>query len=177
MNSYLDSRDDIMEGMTDEEIMQFLRENRDRVEAFVINEAPEIIVNLKQQFADEKAAAEERAAERIEEVEEKTESIREEAKEFFESQKGYSKEQVEKVKNSMKDLASAFLSPEVQRHFVNMGIEMMMGVSALIEAVPKPKIVEEVVEKASEAKSNASKQYCAKNPDCPKKTSKKIELD
>ena len=177
MNSYLDSRDDNMTEMTDEEILAFLRENRDRVEAFVVNEAPEIVATLKQQFVDEMAAAKERGAEKAEVAEEILESAGEEAKEFCESKGKYTKEQVEKVKQSMKDVASAFLEPEVQRHFVNMGLEMMMGVSALINAMPKPKVVEEVVEKASEAKSNASKQYCAKNPDCPKKTSKKIELD
>ena len=166
-----------MNGMTDEEIVAFLRENRDRVEAFVVNEAPEIVATLKQQFVDEMAAAKERSTEKAEVFGEMIESAGEEAKEFCDSKERYTKEQAEKVKQSMKDVASAFLNPEVQRHFINMGLELMMGVSALVEAMPKPKIVEEVVEKASEAKANASKQYCAKNPDCPRKASKKIELD
>ena len=160
--------------MTDDELREFLRQNREKVESFIIEEAPEFLIAVRETASERMKDADAEARKRFDEATEKADFIRGEAKDFIDEQ---TKEQKDKIKQSVKELATAFLDPEVQRHFVNMGIDFLMGVSAFVKAVPKPGKVEKAVDKVSEMRSSAAKQYCAKNPDCPKKSVKKIELD
>ena len=85
------------------------------------------------------------------------------------------------VEDSVKKVFNAFFSPEVQKHVISAGVELMLGVSAIAKAMPVPEKVQPVVDKFSEFRKNAKSVYCSKNPDCPKKAVKaevkKIELD
>ena len=86
------------------------------------------------------------------------------------------------IEDNVKKFFGAIFSPEVQRHMVGAGVELMLGLGAIIKAMPVPEKAEPVVEKVSEIKKNAKSAYCSKNPDCPKKKAekkdaKKIELD
>ena len=93
-------------------------------------------------------------------------------------------EAVETTQDNVKNLFSALFSSNVQKHFFSAGMELMLGFSEIIKAIPVPQKVQPVVDKVSEARKNAKEVHCAKNPDCPKKKTKtekatveKIELD
>ena len=86
------------------------------------------------------------------------------------------------VEDSVKKVFGAIFSPEVQKHMVSAGVELMLGLSAIVKAMPVPEKAQPVVDKVTEMKKNAKSVYCSKNPDCPKKKAaktetKKIELD
>ena len=98
------------------------------------------------------------------------------------------KDKVDKVEDSIEDTAKkifkAIFSEEVQKHMIGAGVEFFLGLNALAKALPVPDKAKDAVDKLSEVRENASKAYCAKNPDCPRKkaeskktTAKKIELD
>ena len=90
----------------------------------------------------------------------------------------------EEIEHTFKRVFDAVFSPEVQKHVVGAGIEMMLGFNAFLKAIPVPDKVQPYIDKVVEARENASAAYCAKNPDCPRKKAaaqsakaKKIELD
>lgn len=87
------------------------------------------------------------------------------------------------VEDTVKKVFEAIFSPEVQKHVIGAGVEMMLGLTALVKAMPVPSKAQPIVDKMSEMRMNASSVYCAKNPDCPRKKAEtktdamKIELD
>lgn len=84
------------------------------------------------------------------------------------------------IKGQAKEFAKAVFDPEVQRHFMRMGMEFALGMSALFDAIPKPDVVKDAKEKASEVKTELSKEFCDANPNCSKKKKqavKKIEVN
>ena len=90
----------------------------------------------------------------------------------------------DKTEDTVKRIFNAFFSEDVQKHMIGAGVEFVLGLNALAKAMPVPERAQDAVDKISEVKENASKAYCAKNPDCPRKkaeakktTAKKIELD
>ena len=84
---------------------------------------------------------------------------------------------------SVKKVVSAIFSPDVQRHMIGAGVELMLGFGAILKAMPVPQKAEPIVDKMAEVRRNAQSVYCAKNPGCPRKKAevkvetKKIELD
>ena len=84
-----------------------------------------------------------------------------------------------KVDERFSDIKEALFSPEVQKHLVGAGIELMLGIGALMGSLPKSERAKDAMERMSEVRKNASAVYCSKNPDCPKKKAevKKIELE
>ena len=83
----------------------------------------------------------------------------------------------------MKKVFDAIFSPEVQKHVIGAGVELVLGISAALKAMPVPEKAQPIVDKMVEVRQNASAVYCAKNPKCPRKKSsspaegKKIEID
>ena len=96
------------------------------------------------------------------------------------------KAKVEKVtdatEDTVKKVFSAIFSPEVQKHVIGAGVELVLGISAALKAMPVPEKAQPIVDKMSEIRANASSVYCAKNPGCPRKKAsepegKRIEID
>lgn len=74
---------------------------------------------------------------------------------------------------------SAFTDPEVQRHFMNMGMEFFMGMSALMQKAPMPGFVRDGISTTGSAFRASA---CRSNEDCgarngPKKVDISIEDD
>lgn len=74
---------------------------------------------------------------------------------------------------------SALTDPEVQRHFMNMGMEFFMGMSALMQRAPMPGFVREGISTTGSAFRESA---CRSNEDCgarsgPKKVNISIEDD
>ena len=167
-----------MTEMTDDELIAFLRSNKERVKAFIESEIPELVAISRREVEEDIDTLNETAKKVCDDVKEKAEEIRGEVKDFIEEQKEANKDDESRMKQNFREFTDAFTNTEVQRHFVRMGMEFLLGMSAFIEAMPKPDFVEEAMEKAEEARKTASREYCATNEDCPrKKAVKKIELD
>lgn len=94
------------------------------------------------------------------------------------------KEDAEKADDRIGDFFKAVFSPEVQKHMIGAGVEIALGISALVAAIPKSDRAQEFYEKAEEARQNAAAAMCAKNPDCIRRNVsekrdeiRKIEID
>jgi len=88
------------------------------------------------------------------------------------------------AEDTAKKIVKAIFSEDVQRHMIGAGVELVLGINALFKAMPVPESARKVTDKLSEVRANASKAYCAKNPDCPRRNAEakkaeniKIELD
>jgi len=94
-----------------------------------------------------------------------TEKFLKEEKEFF--KESFNEEKAEeywdkgkdKAKDTAQELFNAFTDPEVQKHFMSMGIEFMLAMSALMSAMPVPDCMRDMAEKAKEARKSASDNF------------------
>lgn len=136
--------------MTDAEFESFILENKERIKTLLCNEDSEFRGFVKDELK----------------------SMKKKAKKAKKKVEGKAEEKIAGIRD-------AAFSEDVQKHLVGAGIELMLGITALIDAMPKPEKAQEMMDKVSEARKNASNAYCAKNPDCPKKKAelKKIELE
>ena len=106
---------------------------------------------------------------------------------YFKDNAKKAKERIDKAEDAVEDTAKkifrAVFSEDVQKHMIGAGVELVLGINALFKAMPVPDRAQKVVDKMSEVRTNASRAYCAKNPDCPRRNAeaktetKKIELD
>ena len=84
---------------------------------------------------------------------------------------------------AVKKVFDAVFSKEVQKHVIGAGVELFLGISAALKAMPVPSKAQPIVDKMVEVRQTASSVYCAKNPECPRKAAEaksdamKIELD
>ncbi len=87
------------------------------------------------------------------------------------------------VEDTVKKVFDAVFSKEVQKHVIGAGVELFLGISAALKAMPVPSKAQPIVDKMVEVRQTASSVYCAKNPECPRKAAEaksdamKIELD
>ncbi len=87
------------------------------------------------------------------------------------------------VEDTVKKVFDAVFSKEVQKHVIGAGMELFLGISAALKAMPVPSKAQPIVDKMVEVRQTASSVYCAKNPECPRKAAEakadamKIELD
>ena len=98
--------------------------------------------------------------------------------------KGKVEDAADATEDTVKKVVDALFSPEVQKHMIGAGVEIMLGIGAIFKAMPVPKSAQPFVDKMEEVRSNAQTVYCSKNPGCPRKKAetpkskaKKIELD
>ena len=81
----------------------------------------------------------------------------------------------EKGKAFTKGVLEAFMSKEVQEHFIRMGLEMMMGVGALIKALPLPEELSPVVDAVTEQNDALEGMVKKSNPSKPRKKKSAVE--
>lgn len=163
-----------MSDMSDEEFAEFMKKNKDRVIGYMKSEGLEFVGHAREEIKKGAKKANNKAKEAREfVVEAKEEFI---GKDDKEDSDGNGEDEDD---SKVKQFFTAVTSEEVQKHFIKMGMELYLGLSAVFDAIPKPDFVDKAAEKASEVRSNASKEYCANNKDCPKKKSsvKRIELE
>ena len=88
-------------------------------------------------------------------------------------------DRVDYGRSRAEDAARAFMGmvtdPEVQRHFMNMGMEFMMGMSALMSKAPMPDFMKDGISSTESGFRNAA---CRSNADCSARTGpKKVDID
>jgi len=95
------------------------------------------------------------------------------AKETFKEEKDRVEELIEYQKAKTKEVAEGvvtmFTDPDVQKHFMAVGLELFMGINALMKAAPLPDAVKDAMSKAEDVKDETSKNFCKVNPNCAKK--------
>lgn len=72
----------------------------------------------------------------------------------------------EKGKAFVKGVVEAITDREVTEHFMSMGIEFMLGIGALVKAMPWPEEAQPFVDMVSEQKEALGSVMCKRNPSC-----------
>lgn len=80
---------------------------------------------------------------------------------------------VHRAEDTFREVFEAFADPEVQRHFVTMGMNFVMGMSALMQRMPGPDYLKST---ASDFESGWRKAACGVNRDCEVRK-RKIDID
>lgn len=137
--------------MTDEEFMQFVIENKERiielmktVDSTSDNDLKDYVKNTERKVKD-----------RAHQAKDKTEDF-------------------------AKDMYSAIMNPDVHKHFIRMGMEFFMGLNELASRMPMPDSVKQFKEDVSTSTTEVRSEFCKNNKDCPAKAKsnlEKIELD
>ncbi|MCL2317746.1 MAG: hypothetical protein FWC44_01625 [Methanomassiliicoccaceae archaeon] len=110
----------------DPELEKFLKENKEM---------------LKRIFGEEKEILEKFLNEEKEYFKGMFEEEQSRAEEFFSEKK-------HKAKETAEDVFKALSDPDVQKHFMKMGIEFMMAMSALMKVMPFPDFMKDMANKA-----------------------------
>ncbi len=129
-----------MTEMTDEELKAFLKENSARIKELIADET-----EFAKDIGEEFRAAADGTADRIKE---KVSDKKERAEETF------------------RDVYKAVMDPEAHRHFVRMGLEFFLGLSAIMDKMPMPKPLREVREDIESSKESVQKEFCKTNENC-----------
>ena len=69
---------------------------------------------------------------------------------------------------------SMFMDPEVQKHFMAMGMELFMGLSAMMQKAPVPDFVREA---AGSTERNWKDSACKANDQCGRAKVQKVEIN
>lgn len=69
---------------------------------------------------------------------------------------------------------SMFMDPEVQKHFMAMGMELFMGLSAMMQKAPVPDFVREA---AGSTERNWKDSACKANDQCGRSKVQKVEIN
>lgn len=146
-----------MKDISDEELLKFISENKDRLIQYMKTEGINLVDVTRKNVK-----------EGVSKVNEAATNIKDDLE-----------PEIETIRNNTKEFINAFTNEDVQRHLIRSGMEFMLAIGTILDAIPKPEFVFKAYEKASDLKSNINKEYCANNEDCPKKTEKlkKIEID
>ena len=80
----------------------------------------------------------------------------------------------EKAEEFAKATYSMFMDPEVQRHFMAMGMELFMGLSAMMQKAPIPDFMRDA---ASSTERNWKDSACRVNDDCGRSKAQKVEIN
>jgi hypothetical protein len=85
--------------------------------------------------------------------------------------------QKEKAEDAFKSVISLFFNPDIQKHFVKAGMEILAGVEEAIRNMPFPDFVKETMDKASDTKDEIVKDVmCESNPNCKVKQTKNKKM-
>ena len=146
-----------MKDISDEELLKFISENKDRLIQYMKAEGINLVDVTRKNVK-----------EGVSKVNEAATNIKDDLE-----------PEIETIRNNTKEFINAFTNEDVQRHLIRSGMEFMLAIGTILDAIPKPEFVSKVCEKASDLRSNINKEYCANNEDCPKKAEKlkKIAID
>ena len=138
----------------DPELEKFLKENKEMLER-LFSEEKEMMEKL---FKEGKSSFKETFDKECEKAED------------------FAKEKKEKAKEKAEQVFNAFTDPDVQKHFLVMGMEFMMGMNALIRAMPFPDFVKEAAGKAEETRKGASEEFSKAEKSKPNSGVEKIHI-
>lgn len=122
---------------TEEEFRRFVEENRDLIER---------MMDLQREGAADLASA-----------------GRDTLKEAVRSREAAAEEARARAEEFAREAYSMFTDPEVQRHFMAMGMELIMGISAMMQRAPVPDFVKDA---AGTTERTWKTSACRANEDC-----------
>lgn len=130
---------------TDEEFQDFVANNRELIE---------LMMRMKDQApaADKVEGTASRIVKAVDEAEANADRMRQKTEEFIQ------------------DTYKMVMHPDVQRHFMKMGMEFMMAVSAMMQNAPTPDFMKESV---ADMEKNWKKTSCSMNEECEVRKSNK----
>ena len=141
-----------MSGYSEEEFQSFIKQNRDLIER---------MMSLQKQAAVETLSA-----------------GREIAHEAVGSAVDTADKAKEKTEEFVKTTYNMFTDPEVQKHFMTMGMEFMAGMSSMFQKAPMSEFVKDA---AGGVEKNWKQSACKNNDECARKKATKqkvtIEVD
>ena len=129
-----------MSGYSEEEFQSFIKQNRDLIER---------MMSLQKQAAVETLSA-----------------GREIAHEAVGSAVDTADKAKEKTEEFVKTTYNMFTDPEVQKHFMTMGMEFMAGMSSMFQKAPMPEFVKDA---AGGVEKNWKQSACKNNDECARK--------
>lgn len=129
-----------MTTMTDEELRQFLKDNMTRIQSML---------------AEEKDCVEEIAGD-----------LRDNLGTAKDDLKRKVSEKKDSVEDTAKEIYHAIMDPAAHKHFVRMGLEFALGISAVMDKMPMPDMVRKFREDMQESRNDAQKEFCKTNEDC-----------
>lgn len=145
--------------MTDEELKQFLKDNKDRIISLLAEDSAETQVDEEVEERDKLHQIKDKASE-------VNDKMREKASETKDKVKEKASETKDKTEEAMKEMYNALMNPEAHKHFVKMGMEFFMGMSQILSKAPIPKPVKKFQEDIAESKAEIQPEICRNNPDC-----------
>ena len=141
-----------MSGYSEEEFQSFIKQNRDLIER---------MMSLQKQAAVETLSA-----------------GREIAHEAVGSAVDTADKAKEKTEEFVKTTYNMFTDPEVQKHFMTMGMEFMAGMSSMFQKAPMPEFVKDA---AGGVEKNWKQSACKNNDECARRKASRqkvnIEVD
>ena len=146
-----------MVDMTDEELKQFLKENSARIKELLADEK-DLAEDIRDGLKTDLGKSADRVKEKL-------------------------SEEKEKVGDAFKDVYKAIMDPTAHRHYVRMGLEFFMGLSAIMDKMPVPSSVKEFREDVEASRAGVQKEFCKANPNCAAKKNgndediERIEID
>ena len=156
----------------DPQVKKFFEENRAMIEELLEQERQRTKEALEADSVDPKEFVDYHADKARETVDKERELV-----------KGLATKGKEKADETLDGVIGALLNPEVQKHVVSAGIEMMLALDSIVRSFPMPDRVREAADKAQETRDAMTKAYCSKNPDCgakkstKKKSAQKIDIE
>ena len=136
-----------MSGYSEEEFQSFIKQNRDLIER---------MMSLQKQAAVETLSA-----------------GREIAHEAVGSAVDTADKAKEKTEEFVKTTYNMFTDPEVQKHFMTMGMEFMAGMSSMFQKAPMPEFVKDA---AGGVEKNWKQSACKNNDECARKKASKQKV-
>lgn len=140
-----------MSQITDEELKQLLRENRDRIKELIEDET-----EFAKDIGDEVKECADSTADRIKEK---------------------VSEKKDRTEETFKDVYRAIMDPDAHRHFVRMGLEFFLGLSAIMDKMPLPSTIKEVREDIESSKAAAQKEFCKTNENCAARKQREDDVE
>ena len=140
-----------MVDMNDEELKQFLKDNAARIKEILADEK-EIAEDIKDGLKTDLGQSAEKVKEKL-------------------------SEKKDKAEDTFKDVYKAIMDPTAHRHFVRMGLEFFMGLSAIMDKMPVPSTVREFREDVEASRAGVQKEFCKANPDCAARKGKDEDLE
>ena len=131
---------------TDEEFEAFVANNRDLIERMI-----ETQKSAAREFID---------------------AERDVARQAYGHARGFADDSRARAEDLARTAYSAFTDPEVQRHFVNMGLEFFMGMSALMERAPMPAPVRDGFRSTEATRKDAA----CRARECRREAPRRVEI-
>lgn len=132
-----------MAGISEEEFQTFVRDNKDLIERMIQLQKGAAVETLSvgREFAHDARNLAEESADRAR----------------------------QRTEEAIGAAYSMFMDPEVQRHFMTMGMELVMGITTMMQKAPIPDFVKNA---AADSEKNFRDTACRTNEDCARRAQK-----